>query len=162
MDFRIASITDLTVSGDDYDLTFHYGVSFNSLSPTFDIGSLGVITVGSPLVEAINNANIDASSQTSVLDFAYLADSLAGTNSNRINGANFWPVNPLTVSQQCCYATDPDLVLENDQAWITMQPSSEAAAIPEPGTLTLLGLGGGIIGAVSRRRRRRTAEKIAA
>ncbi|HCN79432.1 MAG TPA: hypothetical protein DIT13_19895, partial [Verrucomicrobiales bacterium] len=137
-DFRIQSITGLTVAGTVpgtlWDFTYYHGVDYASV-PGPHLAAEGLIdhiNAGHAVVNFFAAAGIDASTGTAFTvrgNLPIAAPSGGNVTVNGFNRSSSAPHNPLTYGQACCYNPSDTAALPADQAWvvITLQPEPEIA-----------------------------------
>ena len=138
-DYRIDSITDLDIGGTSYDVAFHHGVSFDSLTDPITFGTLpSANTALDAVVNFINGEAVDASSAsafTSTLMVLY--DQSIPLLVQGVDEFNLNPTrDPLNYSDfDFAFATLSASPLPSDNAYLTFAVST--LANPEPSTFFL-------------------------
>jgi len=136
-DYRIDSITDLDIGGTSYDVAFHHGVSFDSLTDPITYSTPASATAAlDDVVSFINSEAVDASSATTVTDFLFVPYDLTAQFVGEFNAS----VSPLGYFDFDLGGSMPSNVpIVPDTAFLTFAVSTSAAtyAMPEPSTFFL-------------------------
>lgn len=151
-DFRIQSITDLTIDGTIYDVAFSHEISFNDLpSPAITFTSLASALIAhNAITDALNAAlivpTIPIVAQTKLQLLPFEITSPIGVRTtatdfvSNVTPLQFTNVNAVGITTKVN-------ILGDEQAFLTFTP------IPEPSTLLLLASGLAGLGFFKRRRK---------
>ncbi len=171
-DFRVQSITGLSISGTDYDVAFQFGGSYDDFetftSQPITFSTLSSATAATDALRAAVNAEmVDATPTTSGGTSTDSPGNFRvpwntfGTTLPSLNfiGATRVATNPMFYSASSSFATSQASGSvgsgHSTVEWAAFSPST--SAVPEPGTLTLCSLLAGVAGLRYWRRRRRAA-----
>ena len=130
--FVLESITDLDIDGKTYNVSFHHGVSFDSLANAITFNTpANAVSALNAIVNFINSEGIDASTATAITNSIVVPYGQAGPNVLSVKEVNLG-LNPLNYSDFDIFPFQPAAnPLAVDSAYATF------VSIPEPSTFLL-------------------------